>query len=49
MSTPIEWREELDSAERDAAREDAAWDVRWQLDDEETAAWEKRHGRGWPR
>lgn len=48
MSTPPEFREELDRAERDAAREDAAWDERWQLDDAETAAWEKRHGR-WKR
>jgi len=47
MSTPIKWREELDAAERDAAREDAAWDEYVQLDEAEVAAWEKRHGRGW--
>lgn len=45
MPTPERFREELDAAELDAAREDAAWDDRWQLDDEETAAWETRHGR----
>lgn len=49
MSTPEPFREELDSAERDAAREDAAWDVYVQLDDEERAAWERRYGKGWPR
>ncbi len=47
MPTPEPFREDLDAAERDAAREDAAWDVYVQLDDQERAAWEKRHGRGW--
>lgn len=47
MSTPHNFREELDADERAEALADAIAELRDELDGEEAAAFERNYGKGW--